>query len=92
MRRMRVAVLALAAAGIGAGLAYGAGTLASDTIHACVLPSGLVKIASTCGRSETELTWSQTGPTGAQGPAGEQGPAGQQGPTGPQGPVGPTVA
>jgi hypothetical protein len=35
-----------------------------------------------CAKSETALSWNQTGPQGAQGPAGATGPAGPQGPAG----------
>ena len=41
---------------------------------------------TTCGLSETSVTWNQIGP---QGPVGPQGPAGPQGAVGPQGPAGP---
>lgn len=38
-----------------------------------------------CHRSDTELTFAQTGPRGAAGPAGAAGPQGPAGPTGPTG-------
>jgi type VI secretion system secreted protein Hcp len=44
--------------------------------------------ASTCGPSETKITWNQQGPTGPTGPAGPAGAGGVAGAAGVAGPVG----
>ena len=63
----------------------------SGIISGCYKKSGgslrvIDRSVTNCGRDETLLSWSQTGP---QGPAGPQGPQGETGPAGPQGPMGP---
>src|SRR5262249_8451488 len=58
---------------------------ADTTLNGCVSRSGRLRVvaASTaCRRSETAISWSQTGP---QGPAGLQGPKGDKGDPGLQG-------
>jgi hypothetical protein len=76
---------------------------AAQVIHACfVTKTGTLKIAASCKKNETPLSWNEAGPTGPQGIAGATGPAGPSGPegiagmtgpagpTGAQGPAGPT--
>lgn len=64
----------------------------ASTIHACVKPkSGATRIVSAkakCHHGEQRLSWSTTGPRGAQGPAGLQGPIGLRGNEGKAGPNG----
>jgi hypothetical protein len=59
----------------------------------CYGPASTLRVidptVSTCRDSETQITWSQTGPQGPTGPTGPQGPTGATGATGPQGPTGP---
>ncbi len=96
--KVRTAVIALAvlcgSAALGT-LAWASIPDADGSIHACFKRSGgtlRVIDSSSCGRGETAISWSQTGPMGPPGPAGAQGPAGPegvQGLQGPQGPVGP---
>jgi hypothetical protein len=95
MKRSRLSITSLVlglalALGLAAKVAWATVPDARGVIHACVGPSGLVRIIDTdlgqrCFRGETALSWSQTGPTG---PAGASGPTGPQGPEGPQGPAG----
>ena len=88
-----VAALALAAAAAGAGIAHSTSTGSvpdsEGAIHACYrTPIGQARIvvsAADCGRGETPLAWSQSGPSGPQGEKGEQGDPGPQGPPGPAG-------
>ena len=76
------------------------GAIAQE-IHACVNPSGKLRIvtsAADCGSNEIPLSWNQSGPQGEpgedgmDGTDGGQGPIGSQGSTGPQGNVGPPGA
>lgn len=69
----------------------------AQVISACVSTAdGTMRIATTCKRNETPLSWNQVGPQGPTGPQGPQGPqgvpgvAGIPGPMGPAGPAGPT--
>jgi hypothetical protein len=85
--KLRVArkalVIALATAAVGAlgGTAFAVETASADsantTIHACVSKlGGFVRVVdndTTCARTETPLSWNQTGPAGPQGPAGPAG-------------------
>ncbi len=48
-----------------------------------------VSKGDSCRPSEKELSWNQTGPTGARGPTGSRGPTGARGPSGARGPTGP---
>src|SRR5262245_19689964 len=93
-RLVRVGVVAaILAVGAGAGsFAYATVSSSAIIIHACVSKEvGLVRIATTCRKTERPLIWSNGG--GAQaGPVGPQGPAGPQGPQGPQGATGATGA
>src|SRR3954465_3952360 len=88
MKKVKLAGVAMALLAVGAGIAYGAGAVASDPIHACVNAAGVVKIvdaSAACGRSETALTWKPSGPAGAPGPPGAAGAPGAPGATGPPG-------
>jgi hypothetical protein len=71
------------------------GPAVAQTIHACVHNNtGALRIASTCKKDESPLSWNTAGATGPTGPAGPSGPAGPKGPqgiaglTGPGGPIG----
>jgi hypothetical protein len=79
-----------------AGLAVSGGiavatTTGGERIHACVGPTGLVRVVDdgACRRMETPLTWNKRGVRGPRGYAGAQGPAGpaggEPGPAGPRG-------
>ena len=66
-------------------------SIQAQVINACVSNNnGSVRISTLCSKSETLLSWNQTGPSGPPGPAGPQGPVGATGPVGPVGPVGAT--
>ena len=63
-----------------------------NVIHACIQPSGLVRItapAETCAQQDTPIHWGITGPPGPPGPEGPAGPIGATGPKGDPGPPGP---
>jgi hypothetical protein len=82
MKKLKLVGAAVALLALGTGIAYGAGAVASDPIHACVNPAGVVKIVDatvTCSRSETALTWNTAGPAGPPGELGPPGPAGTDG-------------
>ncbi len=65
---------------------------AAQVIHACVNnKTGALRIANTCKKTESALTFNQAGPAGPTGPAGPMGAAGPAGPTGPAGQVGPVA-
>jgi hypothetical protein len=73
MRRVAIVVTALALVLIG-GAALASIPDANGVIHACRLNSnGSIRVIDTasqsCNGSETELTWSQTGPQGPAGPS-----------------------
>ena len=73
----------------GAGGAYAALPSTDETITACKLGDGTLKVIDpsadqTCGRAEP-LTWNKQGPAGPKGATGAQGPAGPAGATGPAG-------
>jgi hypothetical protein len=67
--------------------------LASDLIYGCYNKSGQLRIVNgpeACDKkSETAISWNQTGPAGPQGPKGDPGAKGDPGPQGPAGPQGP---
>jgi hypothetical protein len=94
-----VSVVAVVAAGTGAGIAYAAIPDADGPVHACyATSSGLLPVAHTkgelravdageaCRSYEQPIVWNQTGPEGPAGPQGEPGPVGPQGDQGPAGP------
>jgi collagen triple helix repeat protein len=92
--RSMIAIAAVASLTLAAGIAYATIPDSGGLIHSCYkTQNGQLRVIESgeCGPSETELTWSQTGPTGpqgAQGSPGPTGPTGQQGPTGQTGPRG----
>ncbi len=81
--RRRTALIAvplvLAAAGGGTALAAGSG---GDQIHACSSIAGVLRLADTCARGETAVTWNVAGQPGPAGPEGPTGPAGAPGSAG----------
>src|SRR3954454_18815100 len=88
MKKVELVGVALALLAVGAGIAYGAGAVATDPIHACVNAAGVVKIvdaSAACGRSETALRWNTSGPAGPPGPPGTAGAPGAPGPPGADG-------
>lgn len=69
-----VALLALAAAGAEAAISGG------DTLNGCAKKrNGALRLADTCKRNETAVSWSAQGPQGPKGETGAQGPPGPQG-------------
>jgi hypothetical protein len=85
----------------GSAAAAGTATSGNVTYTGCVNKVSrvlrVVKPGQACLRTETQITWNQTGPQGPRGPQGIPGPQGPQGPqgvqgekgdTGPQGPQG----
>jgi hypothetical protein len=95
MRRIRypsrtaaVAVAALAVAATSA--AYAASDRATSVINGCYsLSTGVLRVASSCGRDEAAISWNQDGPAGPAGPVGPAGPAGAKGDAGTVGLAGP---
>jgi hypothetical protein len=78
LRRLIQTVLAVAALGAVAGVAYGAIPSSDGTITACVDPKGGIKIVDvetgvTCGTGKKALSWNQQGAAGPAGPAGVSG-------------------
>lgn len=79
---------ALATLAVAGGAAYATIPDGGGVIHACYQSqNGALRViddaAESCLRSESAISWSQTGPqgtTGPQGPQGEPGPQGQSGP------------
>jgi hypothetical protein len=63
----------------------------AQVISACVdSKSGALRIATSCIKGESPLSWNQTGIQGPQGIPGPQGPVGATGAAGPAGPIGAT--
>jgi type VI secretion system Hcp family effector len=95
-KRARIAIGVTAGgllmAGIGA-VAYAALVGSDGVIHACVGPTGGVRVIDSqtgrCFGNETLVTWNQKGPQGATGAAGPVGATGVAGPAGPAGATGP---
>jgi hypothetical protein len=88
IRRLGIigAVVALTAGLTTAGLALASGS--GTVIHGCVNnKTHVLRIAATCGKGETAISWNQQGPAGAQGPQGLPGYDGRRGPAGPSGPA-----
>lgn len=84
---------ALAATLIAGGVAWAA-IPAGGVINGCYQKNeGLLRVIDTatdgCNAAELPISWSQTGPQGAQGPQGPKGDKGDQGDPGPQGAPGP---
>jgi len=90
---------------VGAGAALAAAQ--SSVIHACADRNGLLRLANSCHRNETPVSWNATGPqglpgapgapgapgvAGAPGAPGTPGVAGVAGPKGDTGPAGPQGA
>jgi hypothetical protein len=62
----------------------------NSEIRGCVNKKTLVlRIASTCSKAETEISWNVSGTQGFQGVRGDVGPKGDTGPQGPKGDTGP---
>lgn len=97
-RKLGVAAFALGAFSLG-GIVAGATIPDSGGVFTGCYKrgTGILRVidkqaGDACVGSETEISWSHTGPEGPQGPqgpAGPQGPEGPEGPEGPQGPAGP---
>jgi hypothetical protein len=88
IRRRLLLVVIGAVIGTAAGAGIASARQDAERIDACVSDqSGALRIASTCGRRETPLSWAIEGPPGPPGPQGEPG---QQGAPGPQGATGPS--
>src|SRR5690349_5870032 len=83
-KKLFLALVILFAA-CAAGSAIAGAATNNATIKACADKKGALRIANSCKKGETALTWNQKGPAGAPG---TQGAAGAQGPAGPAGPAG----
>jgi type VI secretion system secreted protein Hcp len=84
-------LVAVVAAGASTYAWAAGGTVATQTLNACVDRDGqlrLVALAGDCRKAETPLSWNTVGPAGAPGLPGAQGIAGRDGAVGPQGPAG----
>jgi len=95
-RMLATGLVALTASGVAAAPAS-AGGGGGSTIFACYSNSTdalsyLKPPATTCPSGTTKISWSSTGPQGAQGAAGAQGKAGAAGPQGKAGAAGPQGA
>jgi hypothetical protein len=96
VRRGALAVTAVALVAIAGAVTYAvAGIGGGGVINGCYkTQNGQLRVidpaTDRCRPSETAISWSQTGPTGARGPTGPPGPTGQRGPTGPPGSKGAT--
>jgi len=95
MRRLVVVFVVVAAVLAvigGVAIAGVANSNGGNVINGCYHKTNsklrIVASASQCKRSETAISWNQTGPQGPQGSQGPQGPQGDKGDTGPQGPPG----
>ena len=56
------------------GVAYAANNRTASVIQGCYSNStGNLRVASSCERSETAISWNQDGPAGPAGPAGPPG-------------------
>ena len=72
------------------GVAYAANNRTASVIQGCYSNStGNLRVASSCERSETAISWNQDGPAGPAGPAGAAGQPGAVGPAGAAGRAGP---
>ena len=98
IRRVALAVTAVALVAIAGAVTYAFADIGGGgVINACYkTQNGQLRVidpaSDRCLPSETAISWSQTGPSGARGPTGPPGPTGQRGPTGPPGPKGATGA
>ena len=85
-----LALLVVAAIGLGGGYALAASS--NKTITVCAdKKTGILhlKTRGKCSRTQTRVTWNQQGPAGPQGSQGAQGSAGAQGAQGSPGAQGP---
>ena len=95
MRRLRhpspsLALSLLALLTALSGVAYAANSRTASVIQGCYSNStGNLRVASSCERSETAISWNQEGTAGPAGPAGPAGQPGAVGPAGRAGPAGP---
>lgn len=90
----RTSLLSTAAvAAVLAPAAFAAIPDSNGSINACYDNKAgdlrVIDAGGSCGKHESALTWSESGPEGAPGPAGPQGPTGDTGPQGPAGDTGP---
>jgi hypothetical protein len=90
MKRLWIAVAAVAAIVTGAGVASAVGE--DNTVKACYDRGGSLKlqIGDECPRGWTPVQWNVTGPQGLTGEPGQDGADGEPGPPGPPGPAGTT--
>lgn len=97
--RMRVARLLIptAVVVVAVSAVTYAATSSGDTVNGCVTSAGkskgelrVITGSQKCSKSETAISWSKTGPAGADGAKGDTGATGAQGPAGPAGPAGAT--
>jgi hypothetical protein len=96
MKRLLASRRRLAAAGacavvvlaVAAGYGYAAVTATNNVYTGCLQAGAIVNVAiggapqKPCSNNSTQISWSQTGPTGPQGSTGPAGPAGASGPKG----------
>jgi hypothetical protein len=97
-RLLAVGAAAAVAVAVVSGYGYAAITATNNTYTGCLQGGAISNVAigdnptKTCPNNATKISWSQTGPPGANGATGQTGPAGatgQTGATGPQGATGP---
>jgi hypothetical protein len=94
VRRVALALTAVAVVAIAGGVTYAVADIGSGgVINGCYKSqNGQLRLidpaTDSCLPSETAISWSQTGPQGPKGDKGDTGDPGPQGPSGPQGPKG----
>lgn len=84
-RSKALAAFVAAMLALAGGVTYAAIPDNQGVIHGCYKTDGgqlRVSDSGSCNPSETQLSWSQTGPPGPVGPQGVQGPQGPMGPAG----------
>ena len=80
---------------LGAGYAYAAGTATNNQYTGCLQNGTIVNVAisattpaKACAKPAVQISWSESGPQGAQGIPGIPGPKGDTGAAGPKGDTG----
>jgi hypothetical protein len=98
-RRALISSAAVALLASGSSAALAADSASTNVYQGCLSSIGTVynvhvnpSTAPTCRRSDKQITWNQTGPTGPAGPTGPSGATGPQGAKGDTGATGPAGA
>jgi Collagen triple helix repeat (20 copies) len=95
-RLLAVGAIAAVAVVVASGYGYAAITATNNTYTGCLQGGAIANVAigaaptKPCPNNAVQISWSQTGPPGANGATGPTGPAGATGQTGATGPQGAT--